>query len=81
MRDVAIPAFPRLSDRLGEIAVPALAITGDRIVPTEQSIRLSRELPDAELVLISEYGHLPQEERPEAFLSAVEDAVRYTAVQ
>lgn len=49
-------------------------ITGDddRIVPTEQSIRLDSEIPGAELVVIPNCRHVPQEECPQAFLDAVE---------
>jgi pimeloyl-ACP methyl ester carboxylesterase len=63
-----------LSTRLEEIHVPSLVITGDddRIVPTEQSVRLGREIPDAELVVIPDCGHVPQEECPGPFLHAVE---------
>jgi pimeloyl-ACP methyl ester carboxylesterase len=59
---------------LEELDVPVLVITGDddRIVPTAQSVRLSQELPEAELVVIPNCGHLPQEECSEAFLQAVE---------
>jgi pimeloyl-ACP methyl ester carboxylesterase len=62
-----------LAERLDELAMPALVITGDddRIVPTEQSIRLAEELPDADLVVVPECGHVPQEECPEAFLEAM----------
>ncbi len=64
-----------LAARLDELQLPVLVITGDddRIVPTEQSIRLAEELPDAELVVIPECGHIPQEECPEVWLAAVED--------
>jgi len=62
-----------LEERLGEVQVRVLVMTGeyDRIVPPEQSIRLAEELPNAELVIIPLCGHLPQEERPEAFVAAV----------
>jgi pimeloyl-ACP methyl ester carboxylesterase len=62
-----------LDKRLDEIQVPVLVITGDddRIVPTEQSIRLAGELPDAELVVVPNCGHVPHEECPEPFLVAV----------
>jgi pimeloyl-ACP methyl ester carboxylesterase len=62
-----------LEDRLDEIGVPVLVITGDddRIVPTEQSVRLAGEIPGAELVVIPNCGHVPQEECPQAFLDAV----------
>jgi pimeloyl-ACP methyl ester carboxylesterase len=40
-----------------------MAITGDddRIVPTEQSIRLAGELPSAELVMIPACCYVPHE--------------------
>jgi pimeloyl-ACP methyl ester carboxylesterase len=62
-----------LADRLDEIGVPVLVVTGDddRIVPTEESIRLAGELPDAGLAVIAACGHVPQEECPAEFLDAV----------
>lgn len=62
-----------LPDRLDEVQMETLVITGDddRIVPTEESIQLADELPNAELVVIANCGHVPQEECPEAFLEAV----------
>ena len=62
-------------ERFQELDVPILVITGDddRIVPTEQSIRLAGELPGAQLAVLPACGHIPQEECPEAFLSAVEE--------
>ena len=75
-----------LPERLDEVAVPVLVITGDddRIVPKEQSVRLAEELPQADLVVIPNCGHVPQEECPEPFLQAVlewmakEGRLRYT---
>jgi len=66
---------PDLAGRLGEVTMPVLVITGDddRIVPAEQSVRLAEELPQAELAVIPDCGHLPQEECPELFLQAVRD--------
>jgi pimeloyl-ACP methyl ester carboxylesterase len=62
-----------LDTRLDEVSVPTLVITGDddRIVPTEDSIRLAGEIAGAELVILPNCGHLPQEECPEPFLEAV----------
>jgi pimeloyl-ACP methyl ester carboxylesterase len=62
-----------LVHRLDEFTLPVLVITGDddRIVPTEQSIRLAGELPNAELVVIPAAGHVPHEERPDIFMAAV----------
>jgi pimeloyl-ACP methyl ester carboxylesterase len=62
-----------LTDRLKEFSLPILVITGedDRIVPTANSIRLAGELPNAQLTVIQEAGHVPHEEQPGAFLQAV----------
>lgn len=61
-----------LAERLNELTMPILVITGDddRIVPTEQSLRL-RELPNASLRVIEQSGHLPHEEKPVEFMQAV----------
>lgn len=63
-----------LAERLSEFDLPILVITGDddRIVPTEQSLRLADELPNAELAVIPQCGHVPQEECPGEFMQAVQ---------
>lgn len=62
-----------LAERLDELTLPILVITGDddRIVPTEQSVRLAGELPNARLVVIPQSGHVPHEETPAEFMQAV----------
>ena len=62
-----------LTERLDKFTLPVLVITGDddRIVPTSASIRLAGELPNASLVVVSNSGHLPQEEQPQVFMQAV----------
>ena len=62
-----------LDQRLSELKLPVLVITGDddRIVPTQSSIRLAGELPNARLVVIPNCGHVPHEECPHAFMQAV----------
>ncbi len=64
---------PDFEARFAELTMPILVITGDddRIVPTEDSIRLAGELPGAELAVIPECGHVPHEECPSTFLAAV----------
>ncbi|WP_420643480.1 alpha/beta fold hydrolase [Candidatus Leptofilum sp.] len=64
-----------LESRFAELTLPILVIAGadDTIVPTEQSIRLAGELPNAELVVIPDCGHTPQQECDAAFNQAVED--------
>ena len=67
------PRAVGLSTRLNEIKQPVLVLTGDddRIVPTENSVRLARELPNARLVVIPNCGHVPHEECPSEFMQAV----------
>ena len=64
-----------IAARLDEIDMPVLIITGDddRIVPTEESVQVAEMIKNAKLVVISECGHAPQEECPEAFMKAVEE--------
>jgi pimeloyl-ACP methyl ester carboxylesterase len=63
-----------LEQEFDRLTLPVLVITGDddRVVPTADSVRLADELPNAELVVIPNCGHAPQEECPEEFLQAVE---------
>jgi pimeloyl-ACP methyl ester carboxylesterase len=78
--DTALWEFTRasqesdLASRLSEIDVPVLVVTGDddRIVPTEQSVQLAGELPNATLEVIPACGHVAQEECEEVFLAAVD---------
>jgi pimeloyl-ACP methyl ester carboxylesterase len=66
-----------LPERLTELNLPVLVLTGDddRIVPSEESIRLGAEIPGANLVVIANAGHLPHEEKPEAFMQAVRNFI------
>lgn len=61
-------------NRLNEISCPVLIITGDtdRLVPSWNSKRLSRAIPGSSFELIKNCGHLPQEEKPEEFVSIVD---------
>jgi pimeloyl-ACP methyl ester carboxylesterase len=61
-----------VTDQLDRVTIPTLVITGDddTWVPTAQSVRLAAELPNAELVVIPDCGHVAQEECPEQFLEA-----------
>ena len=62
-----------LADRLAELTLPVLVVSGDddRIVPTDQSVRLAEEISGARLVVFTACGHVPQEECPDQFLQAV----------
>jgi len=61
-----------IPERLQELKLPVLVMTGDndQIVPTDQSLRLAKEIPGARLAVISACGHVPQEECPQQFLQA-----------
>lgn len=67
-----------LDRRIPSLGVPALVVTGehDRTVRVEESLRLARELPQAELEVVGDCAHLPQEEQPEAFTAAVKRFLR-----
>jgi pimeloyl-ACP methyl ester carboxylesterase len=62
-----------LAERLDELSMPVLVITGDddRIVPTGQSLQLAEEIPGAALAVIPDCGHLPHEECPASFMDAL----------
>lgn len=64
-----------LETQLDRLTMPTLVITGDddTWVPAEQSVCLAGELPDAELVVIPNCGHVAQDECPEEFMQAVTD--------
>lgn len=61
--------------RLRDIQVPVLVIVGrdDFITPPSQAQRLAQGLPNAELVIFDDSGHLPYVEETEAFTSVVKD--------
>ena len=63
---------------MGEIRIPTLVITGDNdlVVATEDSITVAGIIPGAELVVIPQTGHLPNEESPIDFAKAVVDFIK-----
>ena len=65
---------PPVSDRLGEIDVPATVAVGDRDVADFARIaeRLSEELPDARLEHVQDAGHVLALDRPAAVAQLVE---------
>lgn len=65
----------KLNDLLPNISIPTLVITGDddRVIPTKDSIKVAKSIPGAQLVIIPDCGHAPQEECPEEFLDAVRE--------
>jgi len=67
------PRSLNLVERLGELSTPTLIITGDNdeIVATADSIKLSGELAGSSLEIVSDSGHLPNEEKPSQFAELV----------
>jgi proline iminopeptidase len=59
--------------RLGEIAAPTLVIAGraDFVFPPECQRELVSGIPGAELVLVDEAGHNPQDENPAEVMAAL----------
>jgi len=70
---VKAPKATNLSDNLTEIEQATLVITGDtdNIVPTAEAFKLAGLLPSAQLEVIADTGHLPQEESPAAFIAVI----------
>jgi len=62
-----------LGAELGRNVIPTLLVWGDRdgVVPTRTAPALQRALPHSQLVILSDCGHLPQAEDPDAFTRAV----------
>lgn len=69
----AIPTID-VTHRLHEIDIPVLVIVGadDRAMPLALSQTLVKNLPDAELVVIADAGHLSNLEQPDRFYEALE---------
>lgn len=55
------------------LVIIVLIVTGDtdRIVPAWNAERLARAIPGSVFEVIKKCGHLPQEEKPDEFLSVV----------
>ncbi len=66
-----------LVNKLVDVSIPVLIISGedDKIIPLEQSIQLSEEIPGARIETIPNCGHVPQEECPQEFMTLVEEFI------
>ena len=67
----AIP--PDRPARVRTIAVPTLVITGDtdRLVPPDMARQYHELIPNSELLILEQTGHMPQEERPERIVAEI----------
>jgi pimeloyl-ACP methyl ester carboxylesterase len=64
-------------ERLAEITLPTLLIWGnqDRLVPVSAAFAYRKRIPQAELALIDDTGHMVQMERPRRFNADVEEFI------
>lgn len=60
-------------DRLDQIDAPCLLLAGRHDIPTswQQSARIARRIPHAELVIFEESGHFPWLEEPDRFFEVL----------
>jgi pimeloyl-ACP methyl ester carboxylesterase len=65
---------PRLRRRLHRVTVPTLFVWGesDGVVTPDYGRNYAAGVAGAQFALISEAGHLPHVEQPEAFFAAVD---------
>ncbi len=73
--------FPEISNSLRSVKLPILVVHGvnDEIVPLSSSLELVSLLSNESnprLVMMSECGHLPHEEKPDEFLKIVEEFIK-----
>jgi pimeloyl-ACP methyl ester carboxylesterase len=69
---------PRDNDlvaNLESVTQPILLITGERdtVVPTSDTVKLADIFPNSSLEIIKKSAHLPQEEQPQDFMTAIEN--------
>ncbi|MEX0717981.1 MAG: alpha/beta fold hydrolase [Planctomycetaceae bacterium] len=74
-RRVLPPDMDRVTAGYKTLALPTLLLWGwhDRVVPLEIGARLHAELPNAELAVIADAGHIPQEEKPAETLALLRE--------
>jgi len=68
---------PHLGKWLHRIDVPTLVIWGDhdRAFPKEHALAFQQAIPGAKLVIIPKCGHVPQIEKPDEFVAALESFI------
>ena len=67
------PAYPELRPLLPQLTVPVFIVAGreDRLIRAFYFEAIATEIPNAQLTLIPQCGHIPQEECPIQFMEAV----------
>jgi proline iminopeptidase len=69
-----------VTPRLREVRVPTLILVGrdDFICPPTQAVIMRDGIPNSELVIFEQSGHVPYLEEPDAFFAAIRDWLRRT---
>jgi proline iminopeptidase len=64
-----------VADKLGRISAPTLILGAryDLLTPAECSVRLASEIPNNEIVWLSQSAHCPQLDEPDVFFGAIRD--------
>jgi pimeloyl-ACP methyl ester carboxylesterase len=72
-RQIVPDGLDQLAARYKLITLPTLILwcDHDRIVPLEIGLKLRRAMPNSTFKLVSDCGHMPQEEQPEATLRLI----------
>lgn len=70
-----------IASRYKTIKMPALIVwcQQDKVVPVVLGLRLHEEMRSSELALFSQCGHMPQEEKPEDTLTAIQAFLKRNA--
>ncbi len=69
-----------VGERLNELTLPTLIIWGaeDAVVPLEDGVTFDARIPNSELVVFDNIGHLPMEELPDETASRIDGFLRST---
>jgi pimeloyl-ACP methyl ester carboxylesterase len=78
-RLIGPPRDAALESRLLDLHVPVLVLFGtlDRMIPSEMGRLYCEKLPNCTLVLVYDAGHAVDADRPEAFVSVVNDFLQH----
>jgi pimeloyl-ACP methyl ester carboxylesterase len=81
LRSLVEPDQPEVGNTLEN--TPVLLVWGDtdRIVPIGAAQAIQERLPQARLAVISQAGHLPHQEQPEAFTAILQDFLENNALR
>jgi len=73
------PRDEALESRLPDLHVPVLVLFGtmDRMIPSDMGRLYCEKLPNCNLVLVYDAGHAVDADRPEAFVSVVNDFLQH----